>query len=95
MNAFNTKALAILALSAISLSTFASNGAGSCTREPKAKWMAEQDVKAKYEKQGYTVKRVKTEGTCYEIYAKDKNGNKTELFVNPVDGALIQEADKS
>jgi hypothetical protein len=95
MNAFHAKALTILALSALSASAFASSYSGSCTSEPKSKWMTEQDMKAKYEKQGYTVKRIKNEGSCYEVYAKDKNGNKTELFVNPVDGALVKEAGKS
>ena len=94
MNTFNTKALAVLALSAMSVSAFASTYAGSCTSEARSKWLAVQDIKAKYEKQGYHVKRVKTGATCYEVYAKDKNGNKTELFVNPVDGAIIKEAGK-
>lgn len=95
MHTFTTKTLAALALSALSVSAFASTYSGSCTSEPQSKWMAEQDVKAKFEKQGYTVKRVKTGGDCYEVYATDKNGKKTELFVNPANGALVQEAGKS
>ena len=95
MNAASIKALAIIALSAVSLSAFASTYNGSCTSEPKSKWMAEKDVQATYEKQGYTVRRVKSAGTCYEVYTIDKNGRKAELFVSPADGHLIQEAGKS
>jgi hypothetical protein len=79
----------------MSISAFASTYQGSCTDAPKSEWMAQQEIKAKYEKEGYTVKRVKTGGSCYEVYAIDKNKKKTELFVNPVNGALIQEANKS
>lgn len=94
MNAFSIKVVTACALSALSLSAFASTYNGSCTSEPKAKWMSQQDIQAKYEKQGYTVRRVKSGGSCYEVYAKDKAGKKTELFVNPADGALVQEAGK-
>jgi hypothetical protein len=51
-------------------------------------------VQQQYEKLGYTVRRVKTGGTCYEVYAVDKTGKKVELFVNPATGALVHEAGK-
>lgn len=94
MNAFSLKTVAAFALSALSLGAFASTYDGSCTSEPKSKWMAPADVKAKFETQGYTVGRVKTGGDCYEVYAKDKGGKKTELFVNPVDARVIGQAGK-
>lgn len=94
MNAFIVKPLAAIALAALSFSALASTYAGSCTSEPKSKWMTEKQVQQKYEQQGYTVRRVKTGGDCYEVYAKDKDGRKVELFVNPANGALVQEAGK-
>lgn len=95
MNASLLKTTLAIVLSAASVSVFASTYSGTCTNEPKSKWMAEKDVQAKFEQQGYTVRRVKTGGSCYEVYAKDKDGKKTELFVNPVNGTLVQEAGKS
>lgn len=94
MNTLQLKSLLATALSIASISAFASTYAGSCTSEPKAKWMAENDVKAKFEKQGYSVMRIKTGKTCYEVYAKDKDGKKTEMFVNPVDATVVKEAGK-
>lgn len=94
MQALHLKTLLAIALSAASLSAFASRYEGECTSEPKAKWMAPKDIQAKFEKQGYTVRRVKSEGSCYEVYATDKDGKKTELFVNPADGAVVKEAGK-
>jgi hypothetical protein len=94
MHALSVKAVAALALSTLSLGAFASTYDGTCTNEPKSKWMAPADVKTKFEAQGYTVGRVKTGGTCYEVYTKGKDGAKLELFVNPVNGAVVGQADK-
>lgn len=95
MKSSSMKAFAIIALSAVSVSTFASTYNGSCTSEPKSRWMAEKDVQAMFEKQGYSVRRIKSAGTCYEVYTKDKDGKKVELFVNPANGSVVQEAGKS
>ena len=42
---------------------------------------------------GYTVTKSKVEGSCYEVYAKDKDGKKFELFYNPVDLQLVKKHD--
>lgn len=89
------KSLVIMALSAASFSVFASSDDDSCTKEPKSAWMSAKDVQAMYEKQGYNVRRIKTEGSCYEIYTKDKDGKKVELLINPADGSMVREPGKS
>ncbi|MBS0316051.1 MAG: PepSY domain-containing protein [Proteobacteria bacterium] len=94
MQATSSKALAALALSVLSLGAFASTYNGECTDQPKSKWMSTADVKARFEAQGYSVGRVKTGGSCYEVYAKDKGGQKVELFVNPVDASVVGQAGK-
>jgi hypothetical protein len=70
---------------------FAAHATGSCTTEPKTKWMQDKGVSNQLEKQGYQVKRVKTEGSCYEVYALDKKGNRHEMVVNPVNGKPVSE----
>lgn len=92
MNARLEKTLIALAISAFSLSAFASDK--DCTAEPKAKWQSEKDVQASLEKQGYKVKRIKTEGSCYEAKATDKDGKKVELIINPADGQPAKDAGK-
>lgn len=87
------KSLVALSISALSLAAFASEK--DCTTEPKAKWQKEKDVQAGLEKQGYTVRRVKTEGSCYEAYVTGKDGKKAELIINPVDGKVVGEEGKS
>lgn len=61
----------------------------TCTKEPKAKWMSEKDLTAKLVAQGLTVKRIKTEGSCYEAYVIDKAGKRSEMMLNPVDGKFM------
>ncbi|MGB7481848.1 MAG: PepSY domain-containing protein [Burkholderiaceae bacterium] len=94
MHASSLKIIAALALSSVALGAFASTYDGDCTTQPKAKWMSSADVKAKFEAQGYSVGRVKTGGSCYEVYSKDKDGRKVELFVNPVDASVVGQAGK-
>jgi hypothetical protein len=51
-----------------------------CPTHPKEEWMKEADAKAKIEAQGYTIKKFKVDGQCYEIYGKNKEGKKVEIY---------------
>ncbi len=62
----------------------------NCTDEPKDKWMSESDFKKKLEAEGYTIKKFKQPGTCYEIYGTNKEGQKVEIYFNPVDGSIVK-----
>lgn len=63
----------------------------NCTEEPKEKWMKQEDFKKYVESQGYTIRKFKTPGTCYEIYGKNKAGKEVEIYFNPVDGSIVKE----
>lgn len=64
----------------------------TCTSEPKAKWMGENDMKAKLTAQGYKFKVFKvTSGNCYEIYGRDQKGKRVEIYFHPVTGAVVEE----
>lgn len=82
------------AIAGFSIAVPASTYSGSCTSEPQSKWLPTAQVQQQYEKLGYTVRRVRVGGSCYEVYAVDKSGKRVELFVNPATGALVQEAGK-
>ena len=92
MNASIIKTLAVGALCAVSSASFATTYNGSCTAEPVANWLSPDAVKAKIVQQGYSVARVKSSGTCYEVYTRDKNGNRVELFVNPANASVVGRA---
>ena len=60
----------------------------NCTDQPKQKWMSEKEFKAMAIKQGYTIRKFKQPGSCYEIYGKNKDGREVEVYFNPVDGSV-------
>ena len=60
-----------------------------CTSSPESQWLSIDALKAKAEAQGYKVQKAKLKAACGEIYALDKNGARTELFVDPTSGEIV------
>lgn len=71
------KILALLACTVASTGAFAK---ADCKAYPKAEWMKEADAKAKIEGMGYTINKFKVDENCYEIYGKNKDGKKVEIY---------------
>lgn len=69
------------------------HGFDDCTKEPKEKWKPQAEAEAAAKTAGYSVTRSKVAGSCYEVYATDKDGKKFELFYNPVDLSLVKTQD--
>lgn len=63
----------------------------NCTDQPKEKWMTEADFKKKVEDLGYKIRKFKQPGSCYEIYGTNKEGQKVEVYFNPVDLTVVKE----
>lgn len=85
-----------IALSALFLAVAGpafAHGFDKCTEEPKEKWKPQADAEAAATAAGYTVTKSRIDGSCYEVYAKDKDGKKFELFYNPVDLSLVKKQD--
>jgi hypothetical protein len=61
----------------------------NCTQAAKDKWLSEDGIKDKAKAAGLDVRRVKVEGSCYEVYAVDAKGAKVEALFNPETGALV------
>lgn len=61
----------------------------NCTMEAKDKWITTDAAKSKAEEQGFEVRRVKVEGSCYEIYGFDKNKERVEVLMDPVSGSIL------
>jgi hypothetical protein len=62
----------------------------NCTDQPKEKWMSEADFKKKVTELGYTIRKFKQKGSCYEIYGQNKEGQKVEIYFNPVDLTIVK-----
>jgi hypothetical protein len=81
-------AAALVSMSAVSIAQAGSLGR-PCTTAPESQWLPLEALKAKVEAQGYKVQKAKLKAACGEIYALDKNGARTELFVDPTSGQIV------
>lgn len=54
-----------------------------CTA-PKDKWRPVDELKAELTAKKWTIKNVKIEDGCYEVYGKDEKGQRVEIFFDPV-----------
>lgn len=77
----------LVALLSLPLTSFA---AVECTKE-KANWIDKTKFQTDLKAEGYEIKEFKvTKGNCYEIYGKNKEGKKVEIYFNPVTGEKIK-----
>jgi len=81
--------LATLLLTTTSLGLARADENQNCTQAPKDKWLSEESIKERAKAIGLDVRRVKVEGSCYEVYAVDAKGNKVEALFNPETGAAV------
>lgn len=78
----------LLALSIALLPTAAFAGA-KCEPHPKSKWIPEAEAKARLEAQ-YEIRKFKIDGSCYEIYGKNKEGKKVEIYFDTKTLAIVK-----
>lgn len=88
-------AAAAAALAALAAAPALAGGFSTCTSEPKERWQSEESVKALAVAAGYEVRKMKVEGSCYEVYGVGKDGVLMELFYDPVTGKLVHTEKKS
>ena len=51
-----------------------------CPAHPKAEWASEDNLKQALKDEGYSIKKFKVDGDCYEIYGRNKQGKKVEMY---------------
>lgn len=87
-----SKMTMITTLIATLLVSLNSLAAVECTQDDKSKWMDQTKFQADLKTEGYQIKVFKiTKGNCYEIYGKNKDGKKVEIYFHPVTGKIIKE----
>lgn len=60
-----------------------------CGNAPQDKWMSKETFTEKMKKDGVEVRRIKIEGSCYEVYGIDAKGEKIERLFNPETGKVV------
>lgn len=84
----------ILTLTAIAvMMTGPAFAAGMCSTAPASKFQPQSALKDQLTKSGLTVRQIKTENGCYEVYAVDKNGNKVNAAYNAETLAKVANAE--
>jgi hypothetical protein len=56
--------------------------ASNCSTASPAKFQPKSALESQLKKEGTTVRQIKTEKGCYEVYGIDKNGNKVNAAFN-------------
>ena len=74
----------ILTLTAILLATAVPVLASPKCTAPKEQWRNVEELKTQLTSKGWTIKNVKVDEGCYEVYGKDENGKKVEIYFDPV-----------
>lgn len=64
--------------------------AADCKSYPKEEWASEDTLKEALEAEGYTIKKFKIDGNCYEIYGRNKEGKKVEIYFDMKTLAIVK-----
>lgn len=73
---------------AMSSAAFAS---ADCTAYPEDQWIAKDAFAQQLEAQGYTIKKLKKDDNCYELYGTDAAGHKVEIYFDMKTGDIVKQ----
>jgi hypothetical protein len=59
-------------------------GLATCDSGPKSGWQPVEKLENQLKEKGYTVRRIKEDGGCYEVYALNEKGERGEFYFHPV-----------
>jgi len=82
-SAFAVAIAAVLASAGLSAPAFAT-GKMSCEAGPQSGWKTRAELEASLVKQGWTIKKSKVDGGCYEVYGTTPEGDRVEAYFHPV-----------
>lgn len=58
-------------------------GLATCNSGPPESWQPKAALEKQLTAKGWKVRRIKTDGGCYEVYAIDEKGEKVEAYFHP------------
>ncbi len=76
--------LAAATLAVLPAAPAAATGAIKCQAGPKSGWQSQDVLKARLVKEGWTVRKSKIDGGCYEVYGTTPEGDRVEAYFHPV-----------
>lgn len=84
MRLFSTLVLGAAAAAALASMPASATGAIKCKAGPVSGWKTQGVLKAKLVKEGWTVRKSKVDGGCYEVYGTTPEGQRVEAYFHPV-----------
>ena len=59
-------------------------GLATCNSGPKEGWQPAAKLEQMLKDKGWTVRRIKEDGGCWEVYGLDEKGRRMEAYFHPV-----------
>jgi hypothetical protein len=59
-------------------------GRATCNSGSQAGWQSEDTLRQRLAAQGWSIRRIKIDGGCYEVYAVNEKGQRVETYFHPV-----------
>jgi len=81
-------------LSAVTLAAILGAGAAFAKDDycnvPEDEWQPQETLEEKLKAEGWTIKRVKIDAGCYEVYGKTADGKRKESYFDPKSFKLVR-----
>ena len=84
MRLLTSLSLAALATIACASVPASATGVITCKAGPVSGWKSEKALSEKLTKEGWTVRKSKVDGGCYEVYGATPEGDRVEAYFHPV-----------
>lgn len=74
---------ALAAMAVLASPAALSTGLATCDSGPQESWQPQAKLEKLLTDGGWTVRRIKIDGGCYEVYALDEKGARVEAYFHP------------
>ena len=75
---------------ALTVSASGAFARADCPAHPKSEWIKQDAFKEKLISEGYQIRKFKVDDNCYELYGKNKDGKKVEIYFDTVSGQPVK-----
>jgi hypothetical protein len=75
---------AALTFAAVAAMPASATGKVTCKAGPQSGWKTRTTLEDSLKKQGWTIRKSKVDGGCYEVYGTTPDGKKVEAYFHPV-----------
>lgn len=74
----------IFSLAATAAAPALATGLATCDSGDKSGWQSSETLEKQLTAKGWSVRRIKEDGGCWEVYALNEKGERVEAYFHPV-----------